>query len=228
MLTRQKFIEILNNVDWGKVDNDFPGISFLLRCSEDYGYVEQIAQGKITSANDIRLKTAGELIQKGIEFVPVVGDILSMIASIGGIDLSAFKSISDSGTARQRLFEWVQFINQNYSGQKNNLPPLNQMNLRFVKAVQLLINARPKCLSPTENCNIEHARYIVRTSLVKESQQAIYNIYYNYCQNDFDFSTWLLNQTKSSQINQGNLQTSKSSLALPLLLLGGLLFSKKI
>lgn len=228
MLTRQKFIERINNIDWGYFDKDYPAIAFLLRCSEDYGYIEQIAEGKITSANDIRMKATAELIKKGIEFVPIVGDILSMISNLIGIDLTAFKSISDSGTARQRLFEWIGWINNNYTSEKSGLPPLNDMNARFIKATQLLINARPKCQSTTENCSKEHARYIVRTSLLKEAQQNIYSIYYNYCLNDFTFNQWLIGMKQGSQSGSGNIPETKSSLALPLLLLGGLLFSKKI
>ncbi len=227
-MNRTEFITMINNIDWGKSDdNNLPAISFLLRCSEDYGYVESIAQGKITTANDIRMKTAGELIKKGIEFIPVIGDLFSMISNISGIDLTAFKSISDSGTARQRLIEWINFMNQNYTNTKNNLPPLTDMNQRFAKATMLLINARPKCISPTENCNLEHARYIVRTSLLKESQQAIYDIYYTYCQSDFTFNTWLTGlKTSGGTTNNTNTQKSTSS-ALPLLLIAGLLLSKK-
>lgn len=226
MITRQKFIEILNNIQWGYLD-EYPAIAFLLRCTEDYGYVEQIADGKITSANDIRMKAAAEVIKKGIEFIPVVGDILTMISDLAGVDLTAFKSISDSGTARQRLFEWIQWINNNYTSERGGLPPLTQMNLRFVKATQLLINARPKCMSPTEGCNKEHAKYIVRTSLLKEAQQNIYAIYYNYCISDYTFANWLTSVKSNSTIVQQP-ETQKSNLALPLLLLGGLLFSKKL
>lgn len=229
MITRLQFIKVLENIDWGAVDKDFPALSFIIRNCEDLGYTEQIAQGKITSANDIRVKASAELFQKGIEFVPIIGDVLSMIFSIGGVDLSAFKSISDSGTARQRLYEWINWINANYKNERSGLPPLTSMNERFIKATAHLIQLRPKCVSPSESCNLEHARYIVRATLLKECQQNVYEIYYNHCVNDFAFSQFI-NQLKSNYSGGsgvgGTIQTKQSS-ALPLLIGLGLLFGIK-
>lgn len=226
MLTRNQFILKIKNVDWGFFDKDYPGIAFLLRCSEDYGYVEQIADGKITAANDARMKVAGELIKKGIEFIPVVGDLLTMIADFAGVDLGALGSISDSGTARQRLMEWISWINQKYTKNQFGAPDILEMNQRFVNATQLLVNARPKCGSPTANCSKEHQKYIARTSLLKESQQAIYDIYYNYCVDDNTFKQWLLGLGGNQ--GGGNVTTTQSSKAGLLALVGlGLLFAKR-
>jgi hypothetical protein len=228
MLTRQKFIEKINNVDWGFFDNDYPSIAFLLRCCEDYYYVEQLAQGKINSQNDARVKAAAELIKKGIEFIPIVGDIFTMIAEIGGIDLGAFGSISDSVIAANRLGEWINYIANNYTQLNNNLPPLNQMNQRFINATSKLIKARPKCLSPTPNCSREHQQYIARTSLLKESQYAIYDIYYNYCQSDYNFNRWLIEFTKQNNNSSSGIGGMKmSNASLPLLLGLGFLLLKK-
>lgn len=230
-MNRLEFIKRIENVDWGFFDKDLPAIAFLLRCSEDYGYIEQIAQGKINSENDARMKVAGQIIKKGIEFVPIVGDILTMIAEIGGVDFGAFGSISDSGIARQRLFEWIAYINNNYTKNKFGVIDLPKLNKRFVKASSLLINARPKCMSPTSGCSKEHQQYIARTSLLKESQQAIYDIYYNYCVNDFVFTSWLqgvknYNTTKDNP-NPIDVKTSTSKAGLIALVGLGLLFSKK-
>jgi len=227
-MNRLEFIKRIENIDWGFFDKDYPAIAFLLRCSEDYGYVEQIAQGKINAENDARMKLAGQIIKKGVEFIPIVGDILSMISEIGGIDLAAFGSISDSGLARKRLMEWVTYIKQNYTSNKLGMLDLPKLNERFAKATFLLINARPKCVSPTANCSREHQQYIARTSLLKESQAAIYDIYYNYCVNDFVFTSWLqgvknYNTTK----NPTDVNTSSSKAGLAVLVGLGLLFARK-
>lgn len=225
MITRLDFIKNLDKRDGDFFSkNNMPQIDFLLKCAVDYGYVTNILDNKVNAENDARMKVAGELLKKGVEFIPVVGDLLGMLAEFGGIDFGALGSISDSLTASRRMREWVSWINANYTNMKNDLPPLSNMNKTFAQLSIDLYNTRPKCYSLTENCSKEHQRYIARTSLVKESQQALYDIYYNYCINDYTYTNWVKGQYIK---NSGGVitQTEGKNKTLPLLLLS-LLFLK--
>lgn len=228
-MNRLEFIKRIESIDWIYFEKELPAISFLLRCTVDYYYIEQIAQGKINVENDARMKAASQIIKQGVEFIPLVGDILSMIAEIGGIDLGAFTSISDSGLARKRLNEWIVYIYNNYSKNRYDIQDLHNLNKTFMEATKRLIYARPKCMSPTGNCSKEHQYYITRTSLLKESQQAIYDIYYNYCVNDYIFARWVqgVKTYNTTNFNLNDVKNSTSKAGLIALVGLGLLFAKK-
>ena len=145
-------------------NNGFDGLAYIMRLSHDYGFAEQIAQGKVSDDKAIRqIQTIATIGTSAV--LPPVGAVLEVI-NLLGFDLSAIGNIGDSATARRRLIEWRDFMINGYA---NN----SEYSVVFNNALQnlnYLINARPKCMSPSPGCSKEHAQYIIRANMVKESQ----------------------------------------------------------
>lgn len=220
MLKRTEVRQAVLSYDVNKIKNEYPQLAFLMLASSDYYFVEGLVKNEISADNNPYVKSMQSLasyasaygLQKAIELIPVVGDIIQIVGDLTGLNFGAFVDISDSGRARQRLNEWEYFIRDNYNvGELHNF---SETNMHYTR---VLFHARPKCTSPTTNCANEHKRYCARTHIFKESMQGLYNLLFNQLDNDSNFLVWQ-NQMQSLNKTNNNVTKTKTNLALPLLL----------
>ena len=165
MIPRLQLRKVYATGDFGWLKNNgFDGLAYIMRLSHDYGFAEQVAQNKVSDNQAIKQIQTMASIVTGTA-VPPVGAVLEAL-NLLGFDLSAIGNIGESATARRRLIEWRDYMINGYA----NNSEYSVMFNNALKNLNYLINARPKCMSPSPGCSKEHAQYLIRANLVKESQ----------------------------------------------------------
>ena len=165
MIPRLQLRQAYTNADWSWLkDKGLDGLAYITRLAVDYGFAEQVAQNKVKDNESIRQIQTMAAVAAGAAFPPA-GAVLEVI-NLLGLDLSAIGNIGDSATARRRLIEWRDYMINGYA----NNSEYSVMFNHALKNLNYLINARPKCMSPSPDCSKEHAQYLIRANLVKESQ----------------------------------------------------------
>ena len=165
MIPRLQLRQVYATGDFGWLKNNgLDGLAYIMRLSHDYGFAEQVAQGKVSDDKAIRQIQTMASIVTGTA-VPPVGAVLEAL-NLLGLDLTAISNISSSATARQRLIEWRDYMINGYANKGEYSVVFNHA----LKNLNYLIGARPKCMSPSPGCSKEHAQYLIRANLVKESQ----------------------------------------------------------
>ena len=165
MIPRLQLRQAYTNADWGWLkDKGLDGLAYITRLAVDYGFAEQVAQGKVKDTKSLKEIQTMAAVAAGAAFPPA-GAVLEVI-NLLGLDLSAIGNIGDSATARRRLIEWRDYMINGYA----NNGEYSVMFNHALKNLNYLINARPKCMSPSPDCSKDHAQYLIRANLVKEAQ----------------------------------------------------------
>ena len=198
MIPRLQLRQAYTNADWGWLkDKGLDGLSYITRLAVDYGFAEQVAQNKVSDNQAIKQIQTMASIVTGTA-VPPVGAVLEAL-NLLGFDLSAIGNIGESATARRRLIEWRDFMINGYA---NN----SEYSVVFNNALQnlnYLINARPKCMSPSPGCSKEHAQYIIRANLVKESQAHDFYMLDHILDSDEHYMPFIKSLTSSTTSGSG-------------------------
>jgi hypothetical protein len=222
--SKSQWFNIFNNTDWIKIEKDFPSLAFLMRCSTDHFWVESITNKQTTPENSNLLSDTLSVASTIGITVPVIGlPLLILSEIIGGLNLSVYSEISHSNIASKRLIEWSINSRKNYGMPQNNNLPLNILldNInKMNKHTSLLV---PKCISPSNNCVTEHTRYQQRVTMVRESQETVLKLYFQYID---DIDQLEMDFGKDYQGQNINPNVNKSSLTPIALILAGLFFSK--
>ena len=142
-------------------------LAFIMKCSLDYDYLEDFVMGRAGSYDAIRKiqEMAGHVLML---LVPKIGIIVETLNYIG-LNLGIFKSIDDSNRAQNRLVEWRDFIHNNYANRKE----YERYYHKATNNLQRLIDAKPQCVEIFDfdkSCPKEHGRYLMRSHLLKQSQ----------------------------------------------------------
>lgn len=198
MISREEFVQNLRTFNHKFFEKKYPTIAFAILCATDYYYVEGIAMGKVNESSDPVMRKTILLAQQGLMMIPGVGQVLTLVMdfiAMLGVDLASIEIINKSKVAQNRLREWKCYIQENYAQNKYDIPDLPDVNRRFIQEIDKLISARPKCGSPTSGCGKEHNQYIMRTSLMKEAQASIYDMYYSYCSSQSAFNNFIQQNT---------------------------------
>lgn len=239
MITLEEIKQKFSQCDWGYFQSiGMPDVALLIRSSTDFGFVESMAQNPENN-NDPLVKAAANYGSRLISAIPGVGEIMSLVFGGVGIDLSIFGAVSDSATAKDRLGQWAHAMDGSSGSPQiypsggdyitnDNVYPYN-MQFTFSKADTDLFNARPKCTAPTEGCTLEHRRYILRTHIQRESQEATIKLYLDYI-NHQNFNEFIqkFNPKLTGQVqNPGSSVVPKMNPALGLALLGLITTFKK-
>lgn len=211
MLTRSQVLSYVLNSNWSSLEYEQPLLSYTIRCGVDIGFVEGIVNGTYGSWNSNLINQASsqaQIIAGGFaEDIPIIGEILAVLTLIGGFSLGSFTAQYDSATAQDRLREWTDYM-RNYwkstaSWENKIVPPLVTID-HYIFNVNWLIDLRPKCLSPTTNCEEEHTRYIARTSYMKESQSSILQMIREYFWSDEAYQQYLIDFSLSDNNVSGD------------------------
>lgn len=222
--TKSQWFNIFNGTTWDIIQNDFPTLAFLMRCSTQHEWVNALTRKQVTPENSNLLSDTLKISSTIGITVPVVGVPLLVLSEIiGGLNLSVYSEISQSNIASNRLIEWSNNAQLNYGMPQNNNLPLNTL-LNNIKVMnQSTSTLVPKCISPTNNCVNEHTQYQQRVSLIRESQESVLKIYFEYIDNIEQLE---MNFAKDFQGQNINPNVNKASLTPIALILAGLFFSK--
>jgi len=160
---------------------DFRELADFLRICFDYWYIETIANkaifldgsGKIVGNDNINnefgelanllgfSKTANDFMKIGLN-IPVIGEVLSgfsVLSSFVGIFTN--ESRTKSFEAKEKLaLTGAGYNYSNYQGVDRDVRRVCNT------ALLQLYRARPKCISATNNCFVEHLRYALRAELL--------------------------------------------------------------
>lgn len=218
--------------------NGLPDIAVLLRLSSDYYYVEQLASDPKNIQNDPLIKLANSQVNNIshdlLGSIPVIGDLLNLVFSVVGIDLSIFGTLSDSADAKQSLYDWAHTLDGSQGFQKiyqsgldfltNDTVYPSNIQVQFSHNSIGLADARPKCVSPSSGCVTEHQRFMLRVKLLKDAQKGAIEAYLQYF-NSANWNEFISENQTSGTGNTGTVPAKNlGSLAL---LLAVLPFIKK-
>lgn len=199
VLELKNYINRFNNYDYQYFKSINPELSLMFLLASDYYYCEGIANETFTTKNNDYLKEGTKFLdaaQSLIGTIPVVGTVMDCLKSFG-LDFSAFTGIDRSSNAKQRMVEWNinQFKDYNILVDADKIKLGLELSFNGMKQKnnilnQKVIDARPKCSSPTPQCSKEHERYVLRTELHKKTQERL-----------LEFTIWYLNGTKQGLID---------------------------
>lgn len=208
----------------------YPALFVIWKFATSYGYIWDMIIRPVQSNIEIEIKNskvsdALNIASVAALAIPAIGEVIAVISAIAGnINLNVYGEISESGTSKTKLINHTDSL-QNYAIPLNNVEPptklinwmigLNSTGKAGNQTITKLPSI-PKCVSPTDNCVLEHERYQKMCDVVIESQNTLLGIYQNYVQGD-DFnsfqSTFYVDESEQTGTNIINSKNSKTALA---------------